>query len=77
MTSKTIKGRYLSLHLAQHPEPSEIFEDEDNPLSTLFYIENQNLTLTKHRWYNDIIHYLQYQRFTDHLNHDQRRRICL
>jgi hypothetical protein len=38
-----IKGCDLALHLAQHPEPSEFSEDEENALSTLFYIENQNL----------------------------------
>jgi hypothetical protein len=40
MTSKTIKGRDLSLHLAQHPEPSEELDDPNNPLSALFYMEN-------------------------------------
>jgi hypothetical protein len=39
MTSKTIKGRDLALHLAQHVEASEEIDDQDNPLSTLFYIE--------------------------------------
>ena len=45
MTSKRFKGRDLALHLAQHPEPSEELDDQDNPLSMLFYIENQNLSI--------------------------------
>jgi hypothetical protein len=77
MTSKMIKGCDLSLHLAQHPEPSEFSEDEDNLLSTLFYIENQNLTLFEHPWYKYLIHYLQFQRCPDHLNPHQQRRLHL
>jgi hypothetical protein len=61
MTSKTIKGRDLALHLAQHPEPSEALDDQDNPLSTIFYIENQNLSIVGHLWYKDIVYYLQHQ----------------
>ena len=45
MTSKTIKGHNLSLNLDKHLEPSEELDDQDNPLSTLFYIENQNLSI--------------------------------
>jgi hypothetical protein len=77
MTSKMIKGRDLALHLAQHPEPSEFSEDEDSLLSTLFYVEIQNLTLSEHPWYKYLIHYLQFQRCPDHLNSHQRRRLRL
>jgi hypothetical protein len=77
MTSKTIKGRDLSLHLAQHPEPSEELDDQDNPLSTLFYIENQNLSISEHPWYKNLVYYLQYQRCPDELDPHQRRRLCL
>jgi hypothetical protein len=58
MTSKTIKGRYLALHLAQHPESSEELDDHDSPLSTLFYIENQNIAISKHPWYKNMVYYL-------------------
>jgi hypothetical protein len=44
-TLKTIKGCDLELHLAQHPKPSDSSESDENALSTLFYIENQNLDL--------------------------------
>ena len=60
MTSKMIKGCDLSLHLAQHAEMSGQIDEEDSSLSTLFYIENQNLTLFEHSWYKDLIHYLQF-----------------
>jgi hypothetical protein len=32
MTSNTIKGRELALHLAQHVEASEGIDEQDNPL---------------------------------------------
>jgi len=75
MTLKTIKGRNLSLHLAQHPKPSEELDDQDNPLSTLFYIENQDLSLSKHPWYKNMVFYLQYQKCPDGLDPHQRRRL--
>jgi hypothetical protein len=50
MTFKTIKGRDLALHLAQHHKSSEELDDQDNPLSTLCYIENTNLSLSEHPW---------------------------
>jgi hypothetical protein len=65
MTSKKIKGQDLSLHLAQHPEPSEELDDQDNHLSTLFYIENQNLSLFEHPWNKNLVYYLQYQMCLD------------
>jgi hypothetical protein len=40
MTSKMIEGCELSLHLAQHLEPSEFSEDEDSLLSALFYVKS-------------------------------------
>jgi hypothetical protein len=60
MTSKTIKGRDLGLHLAQHVEASEEIDEHDNPLSTLFYIESQTLPITEHPWYKNMLFYLQY-----------------
>jgi hypothetical protein len=48
ITSKTIKGRDLALHLAQHAEASEEIDDQDNPLSTLFFIESQTLPIAEH-----------------------------
>ena len=56
MTSKTIKGWDLALHLAQHVEASEEIDDGDNPLSKLFYIENQNLSIAKHPWYKNLLY---------------------
>jgi hypothetical protein len=70
-TSNTIKGRDLALHLAQHLEPSDFLKENENALSTLFFIENQNLELAKHPWYKEIIHYLQYQKCPDHLESHQ------
>ena len=57
-TSKKIKVQDLALHLAQHPNPSEELNDQDNPLSTLFYIENQNLSIFEHPWYKNMVYYL-------------------
>jgi hypothetical protein len=48
MNSKTIKGQDLALHLAQHVEASEEIDKQDNPLSTLFYIESQTLPIAEH-----------------------------
>jgi len=39
-SSNTIKGCDLALHLAQHHEPSDSSEENENALSTLFFIEN-------------------------------------
>jgi len=58
MTSETIKGQDLSLHLPQHPEPSEEIDDQYNPLSTLFYIENQTISIDEHPWYKNLVYYL-------------------
>jgi hypothetical protein len=77
MTSKKIKGRDLALHLVQHPKPSEGLDDQDNPLSMLFYFENQNLSLSEHPWYINLVYYLQYQRCPDGLDPHQRRRLLL
>jgi hypothetical protein len=40
VTSTTIKGHDLALHLAQHAEDNEEIDEEDSSLSTLFYIDN-------------------------------------
>jgi hypothetical protein len=77
MTLKTIKGQDLSLHLAQHAEASEEIDVQDNPLSTLFYIESQTLSIVEHPWYTNMVYYLQYQKFLDDLDTHQRRRLCL
>jgi hypothetical protein len=73
ITSKKIKGQDLSLHLAQHIEPSEELDDQDNPLSSLFYIENQNLAICEHPWYKNLVYYLQYQKCLDELDPHQRK----
>jgi hypothetical protein len=49
MTSKKIKGRDLALHLAQHAEASEEIDEQDNPLSTLVYIDSQTIPIAEHR----------------------------
>jgi hypothetical protein len=48
MTSKIIKGRDLSLHLAQHAEESEEIDEQDSSLSTIFYIDSQILPIDEH-----------------------------
>jgi hypothetical protein len=68
VTSTTIKGRELSLHLAQHDETSEEIDEQDSSLSTLFYIDNQILPVSQHPWYNNLVYYLQNQRCPDNLN---------
>jgi hypothetical protein len=76
MTSKTIKGQDLSLHLDQHVEASEEI-DEDNPLSTLFYIDSQILPIAEHAWYKYLVYYLKNHKCPDSLDTHQRRRLCL
>jgi hypothetical protein len=75
VTSTTIKGRDLALHLAQHAENSEEIDEEDSSLSTLFYIDNQILPVSEHPWYKNLIYYLQNQRCPDNLDTHQRRRL--
>jgi hypothetical protein len=77
MTSKTIQGRDLALHLAQHAEASEEIDEQGNSLSTLFYIDNHILPIAGHHWYKYLVYYLQNQRCPDNLDTDQRRRLCL
>jgi hypothetical protein len=77
MTSKNIKGRDLSLHLAQHAKASEEIDEQDNPLSTLFYIDSQILPIFEHPWYKYLVYYLQNNRCLDNLDTHQRRRLCL
>jgi hypothetical protein len=55
MTYNTIKGRYLSLHLAQHAKTSEEIDEQDNSLSSLFYIDNQILLVSEHPWYKKMV----------------------
>jgi hypothetical protein len=75
--SKTIKGWDIALHLAQHPEPSVSSENDENVLSTLFFIDNQNLVLVKHPWYKDLIYYLEFQKCHYYFESHQCRRLCL
>ena len=75
VTSTTIKGRDLSLHLDQHAENSEEIDEEDSSLSSLFYIDNQILLVSEHPWYKNLIYYLQNQRCPDNLDTHQRRRL--
>jgi hypothetical protein len=77
MTSKTIKGRDLALHLAQHAEESEEIDEQDSSLSTLFYIDSQILLVAQHPWYKDLVYYLQNQRCPDNLDTHQGRRLHL
>ena len=74
MTSKTIKGRDLSLHFSQHVDASGEIDEQDNPLSTLFYIDSQTLPIVEHPWYKNMVYYLQNQKCPDSLDAHQRRR---
>jgi hypothetical protein len=75
VTSNTIKGRDLALHLAQHAETSEEIDEHDSSLSTLFYIDNQILHVSEHPWYKNLVYYLQNQICPDNLDTHQRRRL--
>jgi hypothetical protein len=77
VTSNTIKGHDLSLHLAQHVETSEEIDEKDSSLLALFYINNQILRVSEHPWYKDMVYYLQNQICPDNLDTHQRRRLCL
>jgi hypothetical protein len=77
VTYITIKGRDLALHLAQHAENSEEIDEQDNSLSTLFYIDNHILHVSEHPWYKNLVYYLQNQRCLDDLDTHQRRRLRL
>ena len=57
-TTKTIKGRDLALHLSQHPELGDYFEEDENSLSALLYLETIDINLADHSWYKDIIYYI-------------------
>jgi hypothetical protein len=63
--------------LAQHIEPSDSSESDENALSTFFYIENQNIDLVDHPWYKDLVFYLQFQKCHDYLESQSARRLCL
>jgi hypothetical protein len=75
VTSTTIKGHDLALHLAQHVENSEEIDEEDSSLTALFYIDNQILRVYEHPWYKNFVYYLQNQRCTDNLDTHQKRRL--
>jgi hypothetical protein len=77
MTSNTIKGLDLALHLAQQDETSEEIDEQDSSLSTLFYIDNQILHVSEHPWYKNLVYYLKNQRCPYNLDTHQRRRLCL
>jgi hypothetical protein len=77
MTSKTIKGHDLSLHLARYKEASEEIDEQDSSLSTLFYIDSQILPVAEHPWYTDPMYYLKNQICPDNLDTHQRRRLHL
>jgi hypothetical protein len=77
VTSNTIKGHGLALHLAQHAKTSEEIDEQDSSLSTLFYIDNQILHVPEHPWYKDLVYYLQNQICPDNLDIHQRRRLYL
>jgi hypothetical protein len=68
VTSNTIKGRDLALHLAQHVETSEEIDEHDSSLSTLLYIDNQILPVYEHPWYKNLAYFLQNQRCLDNLD---------
>jgi hypothetical protein len=72
-----IKGRDLALHLAQHPEPSDSSKRDENDLSALFYIENQNLDIVKHPWYKYLVYYLKFQKCPNYPEYHQCRRLRL
>lgn len=63
--------------MAKHAEASEEIDEQDNPLSTLFYIDSQILPVVEHPWYKDLVYYLQNQRCPDNLDTHQRRRLRL
>jgi hypothetical protein len=77
MTSKTIKGRDLALHLAQHDEASEGIDEQYNPLSALFYIDSKILPIVEHPWYKNIVYYLKNQSCPYSLDTHQKRILCL
>jgi hypothetical protein len=58
VTSNTIKGHDLALHLAQHAKTSEEIDEQDSSLSSLFYIDNQILPMFQHPWYKNLVYYL-------------------
>jgi hypothetical protein len=71
--AKTVKGRDLALHLSQHPEPGDYFEEDENSLSALLYLETIDINLDDHPWYKDIIYYLLHQNFPSLLDFHRRR----
>jgi hypothetical protein len=76
-TTKTIKGHDLSLHLAQHPETSDSVEEDENDLSTLFFLKTLDINLDYHPWYKDMIYYIFHHNFPIRLDSHHRRILCL
>ena len=48
ITSTTINGSDLALHLDRHVDNGEEIDEEDSSLSTLFYIDDQILHVSEH-----------------------------
>ena len=47
-TTKKIKGCDLALHLDRHLGPRYSLEEDDNALSTLFYLETLDIDIVDH-----------------------------
>ena len=56
-TSKTIKGHDLVLHLAQDLEDSKEFNNQQETISYLLCIHEEEVELNNHPWYHDIIQF--------------------
>jgi len=57
----------MVLHLAQHPEPSNL-RDDDESLFTLFLINEQLIDIIDYPWYKYLIFYLQNQKCPKYLD---------
>jgi hypothetical protein len=60
--------------LAQHAEASEEIDEQDNPLSTLFYIDSQILPIAEHPWYKDLVYYLQNKKMSKYLRYSSKEK---
>jgi hypothetical protein len=76
-TTKIIKGCYLDLDLAQYTEPGDSLEEDENVLSSLFYLENIDINFVDHPWYKDIFYYLLHHNFPILLDCHQCRRLYM
>jgi hypothetical protein len=77
VTSTTIKGCDLALHLDRHVDNGEEIDEEDSSLSALFYIDDKILPVSEHPWYKNLVYYLQNQKYPNNLDTHQIRRHCL